>query len=75
MDYRPRVIDEALADAVEALGAVVIEGPKACGKTETGRRAARSEVRVDTAVARQAFAVSPALLLEGKTPEASHSLC
>lgn len=68
MDYRPRVIDEALAASLEAVGAVVIEGPKACGKTETARRQARSEVRVDTAVARQAFAVSPALLLEGETP-------
>jgi predicted AAA+ superfamily ATPase len=68
MEYRPRVIDEALAASLDAVGAVVIEGPKACGKTETGRRAARSEVRVDSVAARQAFAVSPALLLEGETP-------
>ena len=68
MDYRPRVIDATLAASLEAVGAVVIEGPKACGKTETARRAARSEVRVDTAAARQAFAVSPALLLEGEPP-------
>ena len=68
MDYRPRVIDATLAASLEAVGAVVIEGPKACGKTETARRAARSEVRVDTAGARQAFAVSPALLLEGEPP-------
>jgi len=68
MDYRPRVIDAALAASLEAVGAVVIEGPKASGKTETARRAARSEIRVDSAPARQAFAVSPALLLEGETP-------
>jgi len=68
MDYHPRVIDAALTASLEAAGAVVIEGPKACGKTETARRVARSEVRVDSAAARQAFSVSPALLLEGKTP-------
>lgn len=68
MDYRPRVIDSALAASLKAVGAVVIEGPKASGKTETARQAARSEVRIDTAAARQAFDVSPALLLEGETP-------
>lgn len=68
MDYRPRVIDAELAESLDAAGAVVIEGPKACGKTETARRAARSEVRVDTVAARQAYAVSPALVLEGDTP-------
>lgn len=68
MDYRPRVVDPILADSLDAIGAVVIEGPRACGKTETGRRAARSEVRVDTPDGRQLFAVSPGLLLEGATP-------
>lgn len=68
MDYRPRVIDAELVESLDAAGAVVIEGPKACGKTETARRAARSEVRVDTVAARQAYAVSPALVLEGETP-------
>jgi len=68
MDYQPRVIDAALLASLEAVGAVVIEGPKACGKTETARRAARSEVRFDTVAARQAFAVAPALILEGPTP-------
>ena len=68
MDYRPRVLDSSLTASLEAVGAVVIEGPKASGKTETARRAARSEVRVDTVAARQAFAISPDLLLEGATP-------
>ena len=68
MDYRPRVLDANLAASLEAVGAVVLEGPKACGKTETARRASRSEIRVDTVAARRAFAVSPELLLEGATP-------
>jgi hypothetical protein len=45
--YRARVIDSELAASLQSIGAVVIEGPKACGKTETARQAARSEVRLD----------------------------
>ncbi len=48
MEYRPRIVDPMMVAALDAAGAVVIEGPKASGKTETGRRAARSEIRVDT---------------------------
>jgi hypothetical protein len=66
--YRPRVVDAQLEAALEAIGAVLIEGPKACGKTETARRAARSEVRMDTPAARQAYAVDPALVLDGAPP-------
>lgn len=66
--YRPRVVDGQLAQALEAIGAVVIEGPKACGKTETARRAAHSEIRVDTPAAAQAYAVDSALILDGETP-------
>jgi uncharacterized protein len=66
--YRPRVLDAQLAAALEAAGAVVIEGPNASGKTETARQAARSEVRIDTVPSRQAMAVAPELLLEGDTP-------
>ena len=66
--YRPRVVDGQLAEALEAIGAVVIEGPKACGKTETARRAARSEIRIDTPAAEQAYAVDPSLVLDGETP-------
>ncbi|MEO5704177.1 MAG: DUF4143 domain-containing protein [Candidatus Limnocylindrales bacterium] len=68
MDYRPRAIDAELAAALQAIGAVVIEGPKAVGKTETGRRSSRSEIRLDAEVARQTFAADPGLVLEGDTP-------
>lgn len=68
MDYRPRVIDPQLAASLETVGAVVIEGARAVGKTETGRRASRSQIRVDTVAAHQAFVADPGLLLEGATP-------
>ena len=40
--YKNRVIDRLLADKLEAMGAVLIEGPKYCGKTTTGEQQARS---------------------------------
>jgi len=68
-DYRPRIADGELADHLAAAGAVVIEGPRGCGKTETARRAAASEVRLDIDhQARSAGLIDPALLLRGDRP-------
>lgn len=44
-------------------------GPKACGKTETARRIAASEVLLDIDQnARQAMAIDPMLVLAGEVP-------
>jgi len=52
-----------------AVGAVVVEGARACGKTATARQIAASEVLLDVdANARAAIAVDPALVLDGPTP-------
>lgn len=69
MTYIARLADAELDDALGRAGAVLIEGPKACGKTATASRRAASVVRVDTdpAVAAQ-VAVDPGLVLEGKPP-------
>ncbi len=67
--YIPRLLDGALEQRLRSAGAVVIDGPKAVGKTETGRRAALSEVSLDTDVAQRLLALSdPRLVLEGATP-------
>jgi predicted AAA+ superfamily ATPase len=67
--YRPRIADRLLGDALAALGAVVIEGAKACGKTETARRVAASEVLLDLdAQAMEAASIDPRLILDGDTP-------
>lgn len=69
MAYRLRVVDDELAARLQATGALVIEGPRACGKTATARRAAASEVLLDVdATARQAIALDPRLVLGGPTP-------
>lgn len=69
MTYQPRVVDGELRRRLEAAGAVVIEGPKACGKTETARQVARSEVLLDVdANARAAAAIAPDTVLAGAVP-------
>ena len=45
--YRKRVADSLLADKLEAMEAVLIEGPKACGKTTTAEQQAKSILYMD----------------------------
>lgn len=67
--YLPRVVDAELRKRLAANGAVLVEGPKACGKTETARQQAASEVLVDIDLAaREAASIDPGLILEGDVP-------
>ena len=67
--YQPRIAESAVNTALSAVGAVVIEGPRACGKTWTARQFARSEVLFDGSdEQRMAFAVDPARTLDGEVP-------
>ena len=67
--YLERVVDAELTRRLAANGAVLIEGPKACGKTETARRQAASEVLLDVDLAAQeAAAIDPGLVLDGPVP-------
>ena len=69
MAYRPRIVDAELRELLQRAGAVVVEGPKACGKTATARQVAHSEVLLDVdASARAAATVAPSLVLDGPTP-------
>ena len=68
-DYRPRTADAELASLLAAGGAVLVEGPRACGKTATARFAARSEVTLDTNLrARAAGLLDAVTLLDGDRP-------
>jgi predicted AAA+ superfamily ATPase len=67
--YHPRTVDSQLASLLNAVGAVVLEGPKASGKTRTALQVAKSVVRLDVDPnARRAVAIDPSLILEGETP-------
>lgn len=68
-DYRPRIVDEELSELLGSAGAVLIEGPRACGKTATSLRVAGSGVNLEKDTpARSAGLVDPAILLEGTRP-------
>ena len=67
--YRTRVVDSEVERGLRAAGFVVLEGPRACGKTWTGLRFARSAARLDTDMdARAIGSVEPSALLDGPSP-------
>ncbi|MHA6512282.1 ATP-binding protein [Tessaracoccus sp. Z1128] len=69
MDYLPRIVDTLLSARLASSGAVLIEGPKACGKTRTAQRASASAVYLDVdEAALRALEVDPALVLSGAAP-------
>ncbi|MDE2796548.1 MAG: AAA family ATPase [Gemmatimonadota bacterium] len=69
MSCQPRVVDQELTERFAATGAVVLEGPKTCGKTVTARHHAASEVLLDAdRNARRMVGVDPGEVLRGKTP-------
>ena len=45
--YKKRIADVLLRDKLDAMGAVLIEGPKACGKTTTAEQQAKSILYMD----------------------------
>lgn len=67
--YRRRLADAELDAALDAVGWVLLEGPRACGKTWTALSRARSAARLDVDVpAYELGRVQPAMLLEGARP-------
>ena len=70
--YRPRIVDSMLERKLRGKGAVLIEGPKWCGKTTTAEQLARSILSVDdpsTVDANRILSeIDPEKLLEGEQP-------
>ena len=61
-----------LQDLLDAFGAVLIEGPKWCGKTTTAEQIARSVIKLQDTDMRDEYlataASKPSMLLQGDTP-------
>ena len=69
MKYQRRVVDAELESQLAATGAILLEGPKAVGKTETASQYAKSTVHLDIdKSARQLAALDAELLLQGPVP-------
>lgn len=46
-EYMPRLVDHMLENKLKGKGAVLIQGPKWCGKTTTAEQVARSVLYMD----------------------------
>ena len=72
LQYKPRIADELLARELEGMGAVLIKGPKWCGKTTTAEQLAESVIYIDEPENVdqniRTSEINPSQLLEGKTP-------
>jgi len=70
--YLKRIADSILDAALESSGAILIEGPKWCGKTRTAEEKAQSVLYMQdpdyTASYLKAADTKPSLLLKGDTP-------
>ena len=70
--YKNRIADELLVRRLQGKGAILIEGPKWCGKTTTAKQHASSLLDLgDSAVlanAQMMLQITPSVLLSGDTP-------
>ncbi len=70
--YLSRIADNVLAARLETSGAVLIEGPKWCGKTRTAAEISKSQLYMQdpdkTVSYLKAADIKPSLLLKGETP-------
>lgn len=72
MEYRKRIADKLLSEKLEAKGAILIRGPKWCGKTTTAEQKAKSVIFMsqpgnqDNNI--ELAKIDPQLLLSGETP-------
>ena len=70
--YRPRIADKMLSRRLMGVGAVLIQGPKWCGKTTTAEQQAKSVVYMDDPEYMdqniELASLSPKKLLVGATP-------
>lgn len=71
-EYMPRICDEELAFQLECAGAVVVQGPKWCGKTRTSEEMSKSVLKLQDPLRKKEYhqiaQTMPSLLLEGDAP-------
>ena len=71
-NYRKRIVDKLLERKLKSSGAVLIQGPKWCGKTTTALQLAKSSISLNDpsqqAIASQFMEIDPRRILKGETP-------
>ena len=66
--YEKRLIDSILKEYVDELPAILLEGAKAVGKTETCKQLASTEYRMDNAAQRELLQNNPDIILQNSKP-------
>lgn len=73
--YKERIIDKELSKQMKVAGAILIRGPKWCGKTTTCKQRAKSyielqdeDIDMENSNALKLAELKPSLLLEGEKP-------
>ena len=70
--YKHRILDKVLEKRLKSIGAVLIEGPKWCGKTTTSEKLAKSVIYMSDPANKNQYLemaeINPQRLLEGAVP-------
>ena len=66
--YEKRLIDSILKEYVDELPAILLEGAKAVGKTETCKQLASTGYRMDNAAQRELLQNNPEIILQNSKP-------
>lgn len=71
-EYYPRIADKILQEELSGIGAVLLEGPKWCGKTSTSEQIAKSVLYMNNPKTKEINKIiaqsDPESLLLGETP-------
>ena len=72
MNYIPRIIDDESKNKLNVTGAVLVRGPKWCGKTTSAKQIAKSVLEMQNPDLQENYLelanLKPSLLLEGDKP-------
>lgn len=70
--YKSRIADSSIKNKLMGMGAVLIEGPKWCGKTTSAEQQSKSVIYMDDPRLRDSYIeavnIDPAIILDGATP-------
>ncbi len=71
-EYKKRIIDDELRFRLKVFGAILICGPKGCGKTRSAKEIAKSVIEFQDEDTREGLLnvanTSPSMLLDGEKP-------
>ena len=66
--YYPRLIESKIERTLRTSGAIVVAGPKFCGKTTTCMKYQKSYIKLNTKQSIELASMNPAMVLNGDKP-------